>query len=131
MEEIFPILLALTVAAFAWGITALVLGAVKGERQRLTERLTGTSGTTGGPAASSGPGGASRVAHAGSDHLPPALARFAVMRSLQRQLVHAFPEMSVTRFLGLSAGFAAGAGLVAIVLWDSGVMAGVSCTLGG
>src|SRR5689334_3205905 len=104
MEELFPILLALTVAAFAWGVTALVLGAVKGERRRLTERLTGTSGSTGGPA-NSGPGGASRVAHAGSDHLPPALARFAVMRSLQRQLVHAFPEMSVTRFLGLSTAF--------------------------
>src|SRR4051812_30026565 len=112
MEEIFPILLALTVAAFAWGITALVLGAGSGERRKLTERLAGTSGSAGGSSAPAGAGGASRVTHAGADQLPPVLARFAVIRSLQRQLVHAFPEMSVTRFLGLSAGFAAGAGLV-------------------
>jgi len=130
MEEIFPILLALTVAAFAWGVTALVLGATQGDRRKLTERLTGTSGSAGSPAGPSGAGGSSRVAHSGADHLPPVLARLAVMRSLQRQLVHAFPEVSVARFLGLSAGFAAGAGLVAIVLWDSGVMAGVSCGLG-
>jgi tight adherence protein B len=131
MEELFPILLALTVAFFAWGITALVMGAVNGERRKLTERLAGTSGSAGGPASSSGVGGTSRLAHAGADQMPRALARFAVMRSLQRQLVHAFPEMSVTRFLGLSAGFAAGSGLVAMVLWDSGVMAVVSCVMGG
>ena len=47
MEEFFPILVALTVAFLAWGVTALVMGLVRGDRRKLAERLSGTSASTG------------------------------------------------------------------------------------
>jgi len=58
--------------------------------------------------------------------LPPALARFAIMRGLHRQLVHAYPDTSVVKFLGVSAGLALGALLVATLLWDSLIL-GLVC----
>src|SRR5690348_2159303 len=108
MEETFPILVAAAVAMFAWGVASLVMGLLKGERRRLAERLSGTSG--GGGAAAALTSGI--VTPSRSDELPPALARFAFFRGLHRRLVHAYPDTSVLRFLGLSAGLSLGAGMV-------------------
>ena len=129
MEEVYPILVALTVAMFAWGIVSLVMGLLDRERRKLAERLSGKGGVGGSKRAGgdgSAGGGTSIVTHAESDGLPPALARFAIMRGLHRQLVHAYPDTSVVKFLGVSAGLALGALLVATLLWDSLIL-GLVC----
>src|SRR5438105_4269859 len=120
MEELFPILVALTVAMLAWGIVSLVMGLLDRERRKLAERLSGKGGGVGGGRAGGGAsaGGTSIVTHAEADGLPPVLARFGIMRGLHRQLVHAYPDTSVVKFLGLSAGLAVVALLVATLLWD-------------
>lgn len=129
MEQVFPILVALTVAMLAWGIVSLIMGLLDRERRKLAERLSGKGGAGGGKRPrgdASGGAGTSIVTHAEPEGLPRALARFAVMRGLHRQLVHAYPDTSVVKFLGLSAGLAVVALLVATLLWESLIL-GLVC----
>jgi tight adherence protein B len=132
MEELFPILVAATVAMFAWGVVSLVMGLLDRERRKLAERLSGKGGTTGrsrgGGEGAAGP--SIVVAHAEVDGLPRALARFAFMRGLQRQLQHAYPDTSVVKFLGVSFGLALVALLVATLLWESMILGLVSGGIG-
>src|SRR5829696_6504123 len=107
MDDIFPILVAVTVAMLVWGVTVLVINLVKNEKGKLSERLSGTSGTTG-----SSTTAASIVVQSDTEGLAPFLARNGMMRGLHRQLIHAYPEASLVRFLGLSAGIAFLAGIV-------------------
>ncbi|HEY7120411.1 MAG TPA: type II secretion system F family protein [Tepidisphaeraceae bacterium] len=123
MEAIFPILVALTVAMFAWGVASLVLGLLKGERRKLSERLSGTSGTTGAATPA-----ASIVIQSDTRGMPALLARFATMRALHRSLLHAYPDASFVRFLMLSAGMSMLCGLLGYAAWDSdlfGVLAAI------
>ena len=46
-ESLFPILVAGCVAIGAWMITLVVVNLVKGDRRKLSQRLSGTSGSTG------------------------------------------------------------------------------------
>jgi tight adherence protein B len=125
MEEVFPILVAVTVACFTWGVASLLIGMRKGERQRLAERLSGASGSAGARQYSArGSGiGSALFAQAAEDGLPRWLARFAVIRAAQRHLVHSFPDTSFVKFLGLSAGVAGGSLVGAMLVWDSAVLA--------
>jgi tight adherence protein B len=126
MDDIFPILVAVTVAMLVWGLTVLVINLVKNERRKLTERLSGTSGTTGASTTA-----ASIVVQSDTAGLPPLLAASAMMRALHRQLIHAYPEASLVRFLGLSAGLLLVAGLVMIGVTDSLIVGAVAALIGG
>ncbi|MDB5318717.1 MAG: Flp pilus assembly protein TadB [Phycisphaerales bacterium] len=114
MEELFPILVALCVAIFAWGLCALVLGIVQGDKRKLTERLSGKSGSTG-----AGARAASIVMQVQTKAMPALLARSAFMRSIHRQLVHAHPEASLLKFLALSIGLSVVAGVVFLTWMES------------
>src|SRR5437899_5244667 len=114
MEELFPILVALCVASFAWGLCALVLGILNGEKRKLTERLSGTSGSTGAAAVAS-----SIVTQTQAKTMPAMLAKSALMRSVHRQLLHAYPEASLVKFLMLSAGLSVTLGLMLLAWMDS------------
>jgi len=134
METTFSILVALAVAMFAWGAVSLVMGLLDGRRRKVAERLSGKGeGRAGGKrfAGAGGEGAATSIVTQGEGAgLPPMLARFAIMRGLQRQLGHAYPDTSVVKFLGISAGLALGALLVAVVLWDSLIIGLVCCGIG-
>jgi tight adherence protein B len=114
MEELFPIVVAVCVALFAWGICALLMGLLKSEKRKLTERLAGTSGSTGAATAAT-----SIVMQAHVKAMPALLARSALMRSINQQLLHAYPEASFVRFLGISAGLALTGWLLLLVWMDS------------
>lgn len=125
MDDFFPILVAAAVALLVWGVTVLVINIVKNERGKLSERLSGTSGTTGASNIA-----ASIVVQSDTEGLSPLLAKSALMRALHRQLIHAYPEASLVRFLGLSAGIAVTACLVMIGMTDSPLVGGVAGLIG-
>ena len=123
MEALFPILVALTVASFAWAITFLVLGRFQGERRKLAERLAGAGGAAGRYTGRVTTPGATILSQSATDGLPRILARSAAMRAAHRHLLHAFPDTSFVKFLSLSAGMAVGAVLGGLLVWDSGLLA--------
>src|SRR3954471_9322964 len=126
METTFSILVALAVAMFAWGMVSLAMGLLDGRRRKVAERLSGK-----GDGRAAGERTATSIVSQGeAAGLPQVLARFAVMRGLQRQLGHAYPDMSVVKFMGISAGLALVALLVAVVLWDSLILGFVCGGLG-
>jgi tight adherence protein B len=112
MEDLFPILVALCVTMLVWGLTALVLGIVRNEKRTLAGRLAGTSGTTGAVTA------ATSIVVAETPGLHPLLARYALMRGIHRQLAHAYPEASLVKFLGLSAGIGFAVGLLFLAIFE-------------
>jgi tight adherence protein B len=114
MEQYFPILLAVTVALFVWAISVTVVNVLKSEKRKLAQRLSGTGALSGGSAVA-----ASIVMQSDDEGLSPLLARSAFMRALHRQLVHAYPDASLTRFLALSAGIALFATLALYTFMDS------------
>jgi tight adherence protein B len=99
--EFFPILVAVCVALFAWGVAMLVRDWLHKDQRKLAKRLAGTSGSTGAPA-----GATSIVIQDRPEGLPPFLANSALIRSLYRQLIHAYPDASMVKFLCVSAGMA-------------------------
>jgi tight adherence protein B len=125
MEEIFPILVALCVTMLVWGVIALVLGIARNEKRKLTDRLAGTSGTTGAvtPATS--------IVIADTPGLHPFLARFALMRAIHRPLAHAYPETSLVKFLGLSAAIGVAVGLVFFGMFETLWLAMIGFFIGG
>jgi tight adherence protein B len=114
MELFFPIILAASVAMLVWALTIFVTGLVKNEKRKLSERLTGASGSTGAANIAT-----SIVVQPQTEGLHPALARFPVMRALHRRLVHAYPQASLVRFLTLSLTLCVVIGLVMLALIDS------------
>jgi tight adherence protein B len=125
MEQYFPIIVALTVALAVWALSAFVVNLVKNEKRKLNERLAGTSGTTGAATAAT-----SIVVASETAGMLPVLAKNAFMRSLYRQLSHAYPEARLEKFLALSAGLG---GLTFVMVWlfmDSTMVALVAAPVG-
>jgi len=114
MEEYFPILVALSVAMLAWGVIALCMNAFKGEKKKLSERLAGTSGSVGAPTAAT-----SIVMQSETEGMPAFLAGSKVVRAVHRHLVHAYPEASLLKFLGISAALCVTGGLIFFAWFDS------------
>jgi tight adherence protein B len=114
METYFPIILAASVAMLVWALTVFITSLVKNEKRKLSERLSGASGSTGAANIA-----ASIIVQPQTDGLPPALARFAVMRGLHRRLIHAYPHASLVRFLTLSMTLCVVVGLIMLALIDS------------
>lgn len=126
MEEYFPIIVAVSVGMFVWGLAVWIAGLIKNERRKLAERLAGTSGTTG----SSTPA-TSIVVQSETVGLSPFLANNSLIRGLNRRLHHAYPEASFYRFAGLSVGLSIFLCLIFLVLMDSPLMASGAFALGG
>src|SRR5690348_17034741 len=99
MEDIFPILVAVCVALLVWAVWAAVSNLLKNEKGKLNQRLTGASGSTGSVTTAT-----SIVVASETEGLSPLLGRSRLMVALHRQLTHAYPDASLTKFLALSAG---------------------------
>ena len=125
MEEMFPIVVALCVAMLAWGVGAMVMGLVGGEKRKLTERLAGTSGTSGSEHAQ-----ASIVVQSETEGMPAFLAGSRLMRAIHRQLTHAYPGTRLVRFLAISLGLCVALGLIFLAWMDSFWMGLVGAALG-
>jgi tight adherence protein B len=125
MEEMFPILVALCVAMLAWGVAALVMGAMAGEKRKLTERLSGTGGTAGEEQAQ-----ASIVVQSETEGMPAFLAGSRLMRAVHRQLTHAYPGTRLAKFLWISMGLSAALGLLFLACMESLWMGLVGALLG-
>jgi tight adherence protein B len=125
MEEYFPIIVALTVALVVWAIVAVIVNLVKNEKKKLAQRLAGTSGETGAATPAT-----SIVVASETAGMLPVLAKNAFMRSLNRQLTHAYPDARLERFLMLSVGLGAVVFLAVWVFMDSELVAGVAAPVG-
>jgi tight adherence protein B len=128
MEEWFPIIIAATVAAFAWAAWTLAVGLFGKDKRKLANRLSAAGGGGGGSSSPSSP--ASILVAADAEGLPPFLAKLALARALNRQLVHAYPEASLVRFLAVSAGLAF-LGFLFIAAWVDSLWVGAVAGLAG
>src|SRR4051794_13952074 len=99
MEQYFPIIVAVSVGMFVWGLAVWIAGLVKNERRKLADRLAGTSGSTG-----SATPATSIVVQSETEGLSPLLASYSLVRAINRKLHHAYPEASFYRFIALAFG---------------------------
>jgi tight adherence protein B len=125
MEEYFPIIVAVSVGMFVWGITVWIVTLVKNEKRKLSERLTGTSGSTGSTTPAT-----SIVVQSETEGLSPMMANSALMRALNRKLHHAYPDASLMKFLSLSAGLSLILAFFVLALMDSALTASAAGALG-
>jgi len=125
-ETLFSIVIAACVAIAAWVITMVVVNVVKGERRKLSQRLAGTSGSTGFASQA-----ATSIVHESEEEgLPTALARFTIFRRMHRNLVHAYPNASLVKYLTISVALSLGGFMVMIVLLDSTGLGAAGLALG-
>src|SRR5688500_18246773 len=95
IDLLLPILVAASVATFAWVGVAAVAGATGGQRRKLQQRLT-VDNRTDGLAAN---GGLSITVQLEVTGVPKFLARQPLIQRLNRRLVQAYPDRTLVRFL--------------------------------
>ena len=119
MELILPILIAAVVGLLIFGLFQLITSSGRGEKKKLAQRLT-TDRPYDGPQSSmgggNGQGNRPLLMQGETEGMPPALVRIAFLRKINRQLIQAFPQMRVVKFLSIAAGCAFGAFLLAFLL---------------
>ena len=127
---LLPILVAATVATFAWGIIAVVAGAQGGQRKKLKKRLTLEGREDGG-----NPGGSagqrSILVRLEVRGVPKFLADRAFIQSLNRRLVQAYPDRSLGKFLTRAAIFAVVFGAITLAVTASFAIGLTVAVVGG
>jgi tight adherence protein B len=122
---LIPILAAASVAMLVYGIAQVTVALTNGEKRKLQQRLASDSAAAGSAVVRT----AIRTQQE-QDALTAALVKFALFDGVRRRLVHAFPDMTLTRFLTI-AGSAALAGFsVVFLIADSlfvGFVASILC----
>src|SRR5262245_50075163 len=114
MEELlFPILVALTVAAFGWWLTQFATDVLRGERKKIAQRLTSEYGDV--YAAQR----RSILLQLEASGFSGSLARMAFFQKLYRNLIQAFPNVSLTQFLATASVLAVVSFLLGTVVFDS------------
>jgi tight adherence protein B len=119
------LLIALAAGIFAWGAAQLVIELLGDDRKKITRRLS--------------TGGRGQVDTILSRHnqsiilqikgLPPFLARSAFFQTLNRKLIHAYPEASLLRFLAICVILLVMGFMIATAVFDSiliGMLAGIT-----
>src|SRR5688572_14901973 len=124
--ELFPIFIAACVALLVWGLTELVRDWMHKDQRKLARRLAGTSGSVGAPS-----GSRSVVLTDLPEGLPPFLAANTLIRTLHRQLLHAYPDWSFVRFLVISAASSLIGAFAMWIVTDTILFALVGLSLGG
>jgi len=122
-----PILIAATVTLLVFGIWQIVAGLTDSEKRKLQQRLSG-----------SGKGGASNASAAQqslslqqeADGLSGVLVQFSFFGRLEKMLIYAVPDMSLSKFLTIALGIGAGVSLVTWVVTASTLVASVAGALG-
>jgi tight adherence protein B len=114
MDELLPLLVAAAVASFAYGTWRFVAALMGTERRKLTERLSTDNRFD--PIAAS-----ARAIKIQLDDsaLPAILSRSQFFNDLKHRLAQTLPGTTVTKFLAISGGLAAFAGLLMLLLSTS------------
>jgi tight adherence protein B len=94
---LLPILVAMTVAMFVWGVVGAITGSGRGQRRKLQERLSG-EGTRTDPFGT-GNGGRSILLQLEVTGVPDFLAQRPFIQALNRRLLQAYPDRSLGKFL--------------------------------
>ncbi len=97
-QFLFPAMMAAAVAMLAWWGTVM-LSAFSSEKRKLAARLSNAGPKTGGPNLSN----LSVILPEDGANVPRFLARKPYIQSLQRKMSHAFPNMTLQRFLCIDA----------------------------
>ncbi len=119
-ELILPIVVALAVGCLIWAVIRMLPSGEKRQRRKLVERLS----TEGRVDISSDPIARSIRRTVEVQGVPPFLAHRAFIQSIHRQLLQAYPNVSLTQFLGLAIGLGLFAGAVGVLL-STTLMGGV------
>jgi tight adherence protein B len=126
---LIPILVAATVATFAWGVVAVVAGAGGGQRRKLKKRLSldGRDELNSGPA-----NGAARsiLVRLEVRGVPKFLADRPFIQSLNRRLLQAYPDSTLGTFLTRAGIFAAVFGGLTLLVTASFTI-GLLCAAAG
>jgi tight adherence protein B len=124
-DLIFPIVIALAVASAVWGVAQLVTHRLSGEKKRLKHRLS--------------------IEHSGAREasvhrtiliqsetkgLSAVLARQRIFNGLYCALLQTWPEMPLTRFIGITLGSGVMMFVVLGAMFNSAPMGGVAALLG-
>lgn len=124
-DLLLPILVAASVATFAWGLVAAVVGLSGGQRRKLQQRLTVDNRQDG-----TGPnGGLSITVQLEVSGVPEFLARKPYIQRLNRRLVQAYPDRTLGRFLVRCGVYALAAGGMTLLVTTSvpiGLAAGLA-----
>lgn len=98
---LLPLIVAMAVATFVWGVVSIAAGSSRGERRKLQERLGGEGNGLG----SGGRGGAGAEAAKSItlklevEGVPAFLADRAFIQALNRRMLQAYPDKSLGQFL--------------------------------
>lgn len=121
---LFPILVALTVAAFGWFLTQFTLDLLRGERKKIAQRLTSEYGDVFAAQRRS------ILLQMEASGVSGSLARMAFFQKLYRNLIQAFPNVTLTQFLATAGGLGIIAFLLGTVIFDS-LLIGLAAGAGG
>ena len=122
----FIILIALTAAMFAWGVGSILVTALQADKRRLKQRLASDVQLESAPSIQR-----SIVISMQTDGLSATLSKFAMFRGMYRMLLQAYPETSLTAFLGIMIGCWFGGLLLAAMIFESLFMAFIiACGIG-
>lgn len=121
---LFPIVVSLAVAALGWFLTQLTFDLLRGERKKIAQRLTSEYGDV--YAAQR----RSILLQMEASGFSGTLARMAFFQKLYRNLIQAFPHVTLTQFLGVAGVLAVVSFLLGTVVFDS-LLIGLAAGAGG
>ncbi len=124
---VLPILIALTVMLIVWGVWQLVTGGLSGEQRRLSRRLS----LEGSRRTEQSAQQATVRLHVDVTGFSAVLVRWRPMAALYRRILHAWPAMSLTRFLGVAAAIAFFSALIVGAVLGSLLMGVLAGGIGG
>jgi tight adherence protein B len=126
MDNAFPILAAITVICLAWGVWQVAASIFDPEKKKLAQRLAGEPKL----ATGANPAGA-MLRHTEAAGLSAMLARYPVLKEINRQLIQTWPDMSLTTFLSISGISLVVAVFIGAALVDSVLLCGFIALLAG
>lgn len=125
MEGLFlPILVALTVASLAWGLTQLAIELTRSDRRKISQRLTSEFNET------LADQRRSILLQMEASGVSARLARVALFQKVYRNLIQAFPQVTLTQFLAAAAGLGVVSSVLGTCVFDSLVI-GLAAFAGG
>lgn len=112
-DLLFFILVALAAATFGWWLTQFVFDVLRGERKKIAQRLTSEYGDVYASQRRS------ILLQMEASGISGSLARMAFFQALYRNLIQAFPNVSLTQFLATAGVLAMVSFLLGTVIFDS------------
>src|SRR5690348_8972976 len=128
---LLPLIVAMAVATFVWGVVSIAAGGSRGERRKLQERLGGEGNglgrdRRGGAAAEAAKSITLKLEVQG---VPAFLADRPFIQALNRRMLQAYPDKSLGKFLTSAAVYAAvigGLSLLVTASFPVGLLAGLA-----